>query len=210
MDPIATEVAAKLIQAGIAFYPTDHGHLRVPLPGGFGEFEIGAFGEGSEDSICCLVGDPWHLHGRSATLFNLVCEVFDGRCLLIEERAPGKASKKYVTHDFAEYLDDLHQCATYKVYNATPEELDRRRPLLARAKREVLAQITRNLHRRAAMAMFELGKDYEIVLIMDGEEGRAIWTVVEYQHPLIKVISPEARERVINTASPNFICAEKQ
>jgi hypothetical protein len=186
MDPIATEVAANLTQVRIDFYPTNDGHLRVPLPGGFGEFEIGA------------------------TLLNLTCDVFNGRCLLIEERALGKPPRKYVTRDFAEFLDHLPEGATYKVYNATQEELDRRRPLLARATRGILAQITRNLHRRAAMQIFELGKEYEIVLIMDGEEARAIWTVVEYQHPLIKVTSPEARERVINTASPNFICAEKQ
>jgi hypothetical protein len=210
MDPIATEVAANLTQVRIDFYPTNDGHLRVPLPGGFGEFEIGSFGDGSEHSICVLVGDAWHMHGESATLLNLTCDVFNGRCLLIEERALGKPPRKYVTRDFAEFLDHLPEGATYKVYNATQEELDRRRPLLARATRGILAQITRNLHRRAAMQIFELGKEYEIVLIMDGEEARAIWTVVEYQHPLIKVTSPEARERVINTASPNFICAEKQ
>jgi hypothetical protein len=44
--------------------------------------------------------------------------------------------------------------------------------------------IQHRLHRMVAMLIFELGKNYEIVLIEDGEEGRTIWTDVEYQHPL--------------------------
>jgi hypothetical protein len=56
----------------------------------------------------------------------VVRDVFDGRCLLIEERAPGIAPRKHVTYDFEEFLAFLPKGATYKVYNATQEELDRR------------------------------------------------------------------------------------
>jgi len=140
LDPIATKVAANLTEAGIAFYPTERGRLRVPLPGGFGEFEIGALD--GVDSICALVGDPWHTHGyfgpgssldrrslgrQCARLFNFVCEVFDGRCLLIEEHAPGEAPRRIITPDFKSFLKHLPEGATYKVYNATQEELDGRR-----------------------------------------------------------------------------------
>lgn len=121
MDPIAAEVAAGLTTAGIAFHPADDGGLRVPLPGGFGEFEIGALVDSSHgDSICGLVGENWHTHDDP---LPLVLDVFDGRCLLIEERAPGMAPRKYVTYDFEEFMALLPKGATYKVYNATQEEL---------------------------------------------------------------------------------------
>ena len=140
LDPVATKVAANLAEAGIAFYPTERGRVRVPLPGGFGEFEIGALDKEGDDSFCWLVGDHWHTHGyfgpgndrrsldrQCARLFNLVCEVFDGRCLLIEEQAPGEATRRHVTPDFRGFLKHLPEGASYKVFNATQEELDRRR-----------------------------------------------------------------------------------
>ena len=102
------------------------------MPGGFGEFEIEALDDSTHgDSICGLVGYDWHTHDDP---LQIVLDVFAGKCLLIdeyppgkiEEQPPGKYPKKYVTYDLAEFLEALPRGATYKVYNATEEELDRR------------------------------------------------------------------------------------
>jgi hypothetical protein len=129
LDDVAAEVAAGLERAGIAFSCAPNGWLWVVLPGGFGEFEIGALVNSTRgDSYCGLVGYNWHSH---ADPLQLVLDVFAGKCLLIEEYPagkieeypPGKFPRKYVTYDLAEFLDALPPGATYKVYNATQQEL---------------------------------------------------------------------------------------
>ena len=64
--------------------------------------------------------------------------------------------------------------------------------------------------------MFELGKRYEIRMIVDGVETMMWQTVEKYEHPLLKFadVQPEKPylERpifgeVINVTSPNFISA---
>jgi hypothetical protein len=56
--------------------------------------------------------------------------------------------------------------------------------------------------------MFEIGKDYKFTIIEGGDEGYSVWTVVGIEGTLLKLNSPYERERVINTASPNFVSAE--
>lgn len=124
LDPVATEVAAGLTEAGIPFHPTVDGGLRVMLPGGFGEFEVRALDDSSHgDSICELIGYNWHSHDEP---LELLLDVFAGRCLLIEEHSADATPKKYVTYDLGEIVEGLPEGATYNVVNITAEELERR------------------------------------------------------------------------------------
>ena len=124
LDPVATEVAAGLTEAGIPFHATVDGGLRVTLPGGFGEFEICALNDSTHgDSICALVGYNWHSHDEP---LELLLDVFAGRCLLIEQCLPDANLRKYVTYDLGEFVETLPKGTTYKVFNITAEELESR------------------------------------------------------------------------------------
>lgn len=126
MDPIASRVAAGLTEAGIAFHAAANGHIRVPLPNGFGMFEIGATKDGS-GGICGLVDDAWHTHGdllggtgidaESAALVRFVRAVFAGEYLLIEERAPDQAPRRWIEDDLEYYLKNLPAGASYRIFN---------------------------------------------------------------------------------------------
>lgn len=126
LDEVAAEVAAGLIEAGIAFSPTHDGALSVVLPGGFGEFEIRAlYGSTHGDSLCTLAGYfDWHSHDDP---LQLVLDVFAGKCLLIEEYSDRDIPpRKYVTYDLAEFLESQSSGTTYRIFNIDPEELERR------------------------------------------------------------------------------------
>ena len=64
------------------------------------------------------------------------------------------------------------------------------------------------LRRVMEEGMFEVGRDYAIKMFEDGDEGYSVWTVVEVEFPLIKLRNPYAKDRIVNTASLNFISAE--
>jgi len=124
LDPVAAEVAAGLTKARIPFHPTVDGGVRVMLPGGFGEFEISALDNSTHgDSICALVDYNWHSHDEP---LELLLDVFAGRCLLIEQHSPNANPTKYITYDLGEFVEVLPKGGTYKVFNLTAEELERR------------------------------------------------------------------------------------
>jgi hypothetical protein len=118
-----------LTEVGIVHEVAENGRLHVPLPGGFGTFEIGACGDAAE-TICGLVGHPWHTHGdqfggveidaQCADLAEFVTKVFDGTYHLIEEISPEGESRKSVESDLAAFLKFLPDGATYKIYNHPP------------------------------------------------------------------------------------------
>ena len=70
--------------------------------------------------------------------------------------------------------------------------------------------------------MFEVGKKYEIRMIISGEETTMWQTVEKYEHPLVKFADVHAKaineflkERkipgaIVNVTSPNFISAVLQ
>lgn len=70
--------------------------------------------------------------------------------------------------------------------------------------------------------MFEVGKSYEIRMIIDGSESTAILTVEKYEHPLVKFADTHIEIRgsypaahtvqgaIVNITSPNFISATAQ
>jgi hypothetical protein len=67
--------------------------------------------------------------------------------------------------------------------------------------------------------MFEVGKKYEIRMIVDGEETTMWQTVEKYEHPLVKFADVHAKDvkpylkegtipgAIVNVTSPNFISA---
>lgn len=67
--------------------------------------------------------------------------------------------------------------------------------------------------------MFEVGKKYEIRMIIDGEETTMWKTVEKYEHPLLKFTDVHAKGNeflkektihgeIVNATSPNFISAK--
>ncbi len=131
MDPIAAEVSAGLSESKIEHYATAEGSIRVPLPNGFGELEIGVLdtkGMDGIDSIVGLVGHSWHTHGDVLAaehggnghvdgILRFVSAIFRGELVLVETSLPGGSSQKTILRDFDRYLDDLPTGAGYKVYN---------------------------------------------------------------------------------------------
>lgn len=67
--------------------------------------------------------------------------------------------------------------------------------------------------------MFEVGKKYEIKMIIDGQESTFWRTVEKYDHPLVKFADVEPKQfneflatqrlrgEIVNITSPNFISA---
>jgi len=66
--------------------------------------------------------------------------------------------------------------------------------------------------------MFEIGKKYEIRMIIDGDEATMWRTVETYEHPLVKFADVHItsdllpgrsimRGEIVNVTSPNFISA---
>jgi hypothetical protein len=128
-DAVARKIAARLAEAGIAYEVAENGRLHVPLPDGFGTFEIGACGDAAE-TICGLVGHPWHTHGdqfggigiddQCADLAELVIKVLAGTYHLIEEVSPDGESRKSVESNLVAYLKFLPDGTTYSICNHPP------------------------------------------------------------------------------------------
>jgi hypothetical protein len=69
------------------------------------------------------------------------------------------------------------------------------------------------------IAMFEVGKKYEIRMIIGGEETTMWQTIEKYEHPLVKfadipassvepyLIPRTIHGEIVNVTSPNFISA---
>ena len=60
--------------------------------------------------------------------------------------------------------------------------------------------------------MFEVGKTYMITMTTaipgDWTDEISVWTVTEIDGPLIKLGNGGGREKIVNTGSWNFACAE--
>ncbi|WP_376959639.1 hypothetical protein ABNQ39_06955 [Azospirillum sp. A26] len=57
---------------------------------------------------------------------------------------------------------------------------------------------------KEGVAMFEVGKAYEIRTLVDGGETVQFATIARYEHPLIQLASTG---EIINVTSPHFISA---
>ncbi|MDH3692988.1 MAG: hypothetical protein OER96_00250 [Gammaproteobacteria bacterium] len=93
-DQIVEEIAPFLTQSEISFY-YKRARLRVPLPEGFGEIEIGNLDD-SNDDIVGLVDTMWHTHGdvlmleegglsRANAIHCFLTRLFNGEFSLVEE-----------------------------------------------------------------------------------------------------------------------------
>lgn len=56
--------------------------------------------------------------------------------------------------------------------------------------------------------MFEIGKNYDVTMIEGDEEGRSLWKVVAFEHPLLKLYNQYEGELVVNVMSLNFVSAK--
>lgn len=57
--------------------------------------------------------------------------------------------------------------------------------------------------------MFEIGEKYEITTGSGEEEGHSVYTVLDWQFPLLKVLDGVGHEYVFNTSSPSFVSANR-
>lgn len=58
--------------------------------------------------------------------------------------------------------------------------------------------------------MFEIGEKYEITTGLGEEEGHSVYTVVEVELPLLKVLDGVGHEYIFNTHSPSFVSANRR
>ena len=56
--------------------------------------------------------------------------------------------------------------------------------------------------------MFQIGNDYHITMADGDGTQSASWTVLEYNHPLIKLHNRYTGTRIVNAASSQFISAQ--
>jgi len=109
------ELKTLFASEGISFREIEKG-LRVSLPNGFGELEIGFLEE--NDTIIGLVGYDWHTHGdvlkyyggntETEAIASFVKGIFSGKFRLIELIKDGKTIDKYIeddSHDPEKYLE---------------------------------------------------------------------------------------------------------
>jgi hypothetical protein len=111
MDQIAAAVARLLRENGIPFSLHDE-HLRVALPSGFGEIEIGEL-EG-EDTIIGLVDHEWHTHGEllvpdygddiPSAIVAFLDAIFSGNLKMVEYQLPGEKPKRIIEDDLESFL----------------------------------------------------------------------------------------------------------
>lgn len=56
--------------------------------------------------------------------------------------------------------------------------------------------------------MFDVGKNCEVTMIEGDEEGRSLWKIVAFEHPLLKLDNQYEGELIVNVTSPNFVSAK--
>ena len=127
MDEIVKDLVPLLQKEGIKY--REHGtRIRVPLPNGFGELEIGDLDKG--DTIVGLVGETWHTHGEilkyeqgGDTEAEAIClfikGIFEGKYFLIQELEGGKPIRRTIEDDLNRFHKNLPQGVEVKIYNET-------------------------------------------------------------------------------------------
>ena len=124
MKSIIPEIKPLLIEGKYKFREEKES-LFIELPNGFGDLQIYDLGE--NDDIVGVFGADWHTHSeclgnpdtRAKNIINFLLKIFSGQYLLIEEKEPGKQSRKIIEDDFIKYLRWLPKGTTYKVFNKT-------------------------------------------------------------------------------------------
>jgi hypothetical protein len=111
MDQIAAAVVRVLCEKGIPFSLHEE-HLRVTLPSGFGEIEIGGL-EG-DDTIIGLVDHEWHTHGEllvpdyggdiPSAIVAFLDAIFSGNLKMVEYQLPGENPKRIIEDDLESFL----------------------------------------------------------------------------------------------------------
>ena len=111
MDVLASNVAGLLKEKNIGFYPFGD-HVRIPLPSGFGEIEVGELDDG--DTIFGLVDHAWHTHGELLTpdhgsdiasaMVNFLEQIFSGQLKMIEFQLGGEEPRRIIEDDLDSFL----------------------------------------------------------------------------------------------------------
>ncbi len=111
MDVLASKVASLLKEKNIGFYPSGD-HVRIPLPSGFGEIEVGELCDG--DTIFGLVDHAWHTHGELLTscyggdiasaAVNFLELIFSGQLKMIEFQLVGEEPRRIIQDDLESFF----------------------------------------------------------------------------------------------------------
>ncbi|NOS69155.1 MAG: hypothetical protein HOP33_04415 [Verrucomicrobia bacterium] len=111
MDALSSKVAGLLKDKNIGFYSCGH-RIRIPLPSGFGEIEIGELDDG--DTIFGLVDNAWHTHGESLipdygddiapAMVNFLELIFSGQLKMVEFQLAGQEPRRVIEDDLESFL----------------------------------------------------------------------------------------------------------
>lgn len=122
---MVAKLKSLLDQCGIA-YREEEKSIFIELPNNFGELQI--YDLEDNDDLLGLVGSDWHTHSeclgdpdtpKEELALNFISEIFSGKYFLIEEKEPGKCSKRIIEDDLESYVKYLPTGTEYKIYNET-------------------------------------------------------------------------------------------
>ena len=111
MDDLASQVAVLLDTMGIRYTQFEE-CIRIELPSGFGQMEIGGLPDG--DSIVGLLNHEWHTHGSlllpeygedvPAAIAAFIGAIFSGELKMVEFQLPGEKAKRIIEDDIESFL----------------------------------------------------------------------------------------------------------
>ena len=111
MDKLATEVAALLRARSIPYAPHDD-YIRIVMPSGFGEIEIGQLPDG--DTILGIVDQAWHTHGEMlipeygddipSAMVGFLEAIFSGDLKMLEFQLLGEERRRVNVDDLESFL----------------------------------------------------------------------------------------------------------